>query len=335
MPADAKTPRRFCVFLRAMLLASVAISEVFLPARAASLDKEFVQGWLSPSNFYSRIQIEISQNFFFPDDNPSFTKEPGEMVVINGALLPNSFYIKFPTNAYPNGRAFVDGESDSNYWSCSEYIAYASKNPAQGGSLSNSVTRDILFHKRLLQAWTPLGFLNVEPGSFEINNAEFTAKGIDGKPIKGHFNSVDDFGRPISFTYEWDNSQRISARGEIDYLNQTNRKYECTVGLWRNNQFWKTVRVKIDELAEPNETDLTLSYKPSDFLGTTGVISRVIFESNRIRYDVLPAGELQPIDIPTENRSPSRVGWVVTVAFLVVTGVLVLRFSKNKNQQQK
>lgn len=310
-------------------------------AGAANVDPNALKSLLSPTNYYSRISLEVSRNFFLSDERPEFTQEPDEMARIEGALLPNSFFINLGSNAY--GGHLIKGESEDDYWTIgkSGAIAFASRNPQQGGTNNYIVSGSVLLQRDHLRAWLRLGMIHVSTVPLEIEGERFTGRSWSGEKLRGRFTAVTPDGFPTGFTYEFGDNPTIRAEGVIEYTDPVEHKFNCSVGLWRDERFWKRIRIQVDALTRATEADGQRYFKPSDFLAAGAVVPKLIVESNGIRNDLLPSGELRPFpgDVAAAERRHrsgflSRWGWIAPVVAALAALLWLLARSKKTKQRK-
>lgn len=320
---------------RKLLIFIIAIWVTFL--HAATLDENILKTWLSRTNFYSYIELEISQNQFLDQKDSRFTEEPSEENVrIEGALLPNSYYINIGTNAF--GKPLIYGESNDRFWCIGGFentVAFAYKDPKNGGDKTNTIARVATTFRESLRGWTQLGLVHIAAETLRINGQNFTASHWNDAAIKGRFTSIGPLGQPLGMTYEVSKPYNLRVESKIASLDLAAPKYEALIGIWLNDSFLKRFRIRVVKIINASETDSKRIFNPSDFLTTNAVIGQMIIQSNGIRYAKLPSGQLRPFpeDIPKERASKEWT-WIVAVALLVSAGLwAAMNIRKSKQTQ--
>jgi len=324
-------------YSRMTLLSTFLILTGTFRVSAGNLDTNALMAWLSPTNYYSHVRLEVSRNRFLSENRPEFTKEPGEMVQIEGALLPKSFYIKLGTNAYTPGVELINGEADSFYWQIGSGLVIENKDSAAGGGPTNFMARTIYRNKGELRGWLALGLIDIGMNPVEIRGTNFSASN-NGVTLKGHFRSIDENGFPSSFVYELsDLGDDYSAEGTVFFVDKDFRKFETFVTLRQRGRFMKRIRIRIFEYTPATAADATRVFKPTDFLKEEGTVAKFILFSNEIRYAVMPSGQLVPfkVDMPRRKGFLSHVGWIAVITGLVATSGLAWLCLRLKNRKEK
>ncbi len=301
-------------------------SGTVIASEATSLNQEAVKSWVSTNRFFSTIQLEVSRNYFLSEEDTNFTKEPEEMALVQGALLPNSFYVKYDEKAYKE--KIIQGKSDTDCWALDvgrKMLMTGSKNPALGGASTNwtRIATDKQEHR--LRDFTQFGLFYVQPGSLQINGTNFTAISSmtsSDTQIVGDFSTIDDSGIPHSFRYHFTDGRDFRFEGTFNQLDSEQGKFDCVVALWIDNNLSKKIRIRtLNGLQQADETDLGKVFRPNDFLQT----QTTLVESNHARYELLPSGKLQPYNPNTSQASSQKtIPRFVLLAFLILTSFIFL-----------
>jgi|GEM_PF-3806934 hypothetical protein len=299
-----------------------------LQARAVSIDEQVVQSWVSSSRFFSKIQIEVSRTYFFPLGAEGATN-PTEMTLVEGAILTNSFYVKYG-NAYRE--PIVQGASDRSFWYLGVVhtnLIIGSKDKRFGGAETNWTRIAALKQERQLREFTQFGLLFVRPDSLRLAGTNFTAvASITGGLIEGSFSRLDDAGIPHGFHYHFKDGggADLDFTGDFSELNTQQNEFDCTVMRENDGVLAKVVRVRtMRPLTPVSDEKAGIVFTPTNFANH---IMNTRVESNGIQYLLLSNGKLQPI--AAANKSATRpisggafMGW-----FLIANAFLFFVFYK-------
>jgi hypothetical protein len=310
-----------------------------LPASGVSINEEVVKSWASSSRFFADIEIEVSCNYFLPLNAPAFTTNPTEMTLVEGAVLPNSFYVKY-VKAYRE--PIVQGASDRDFW----YVGIAhtnliigSKDKRLGGAETNWTRLAALKQERQLREFTQFGLLFVRPDSLQFKGTAFTAiASITGGLIEGNFSMLDNAGIPHEFRYHFKDRQgvELAFSGKFTELNVQRNEFDCTVMREDDGVLAKTVRVRtVKSLTPASGENAERIFTPTDFVSH---IESTLMESNGIQYSLLPNGKWQAIATADKPVARPLSGAAFTVWFLTINIFLIFVFykiQKKKDQNQQ
>ena len=328
------------ILCKSLLICTVHLGFVG-SSNGANVDKAVVESWVSSNRYFSFLEIEISRNKFLPEGHSEFTKEPTEMVLVEGGLLPHSFYVSYDKSAY--GQRIIQGETDSDCWALeidNSIVLKGSKDAKLGGATTNWVRIATSRQKQHLRDYTQYGFVFVRPDSLQVTGTNFIAVSeVTGSGISGFFASIDESGLPHYFKYDVAGTQDYHVEGEYSELDIKQGRFDCVVAFWEGKDLLKRVRIRTKSgFRQAVGTELKRIFQPSDFIKA----KTTLIESNNVKYVLLPSGKMRP-ESESENKNSSsgkRSGvwtWLI-LANLIFFGWLLKQVAKAKqkksNQQQ-
>jgi hypothetical protein len=304
-------------------------------AEVTNIDEKTVESWVSSNRFFSHIQLEVSHNYFLPYAATNFTVEPKEMTLVEGSLLPESFYVKYGS-AYRE--PMIRGASDTDCWSLrvqDSNLVIGSKDPHLGGAKTNWTRLVTTKQQREIRDFTQFGFLFTEAGSLHIFGTNFTAiADITGGKVIGNFSSIDDLGIPHSFRYDFTERGGANLHFEVkfDKLDSKRGNFDCVITHQRDGKLAKIIRIRTVNGLEPaGEGDISRVFRPSDFLQQ---IKTTIIESNGLQYLLLSSGKLRLISgLADANQKPTS--YAAIVVFLIVNIIFLSVIIKSQTRKPK
>jgi hypothetical protein len=308
---------------------------VLIAAQTPDIDTNTVESWVSSNRFFSTIKLEVSRNYFVSDEATNFTIEPKDMVLIEGALLTNSFYIKYGEGAYKE--SIIQGVSDTDDWALSvqaKALMIGSRDTKLGGGENNWTYQATSKQANNLIGFTQFGLLYVKPGSLHISGTNFIATAIYGEQIIGDFSSMDDAGVPHSFRYHFFQAggTRLDFEGHFEKIDTKHGEFDCIIARLENGKLNRRIRIRtVESLKQADVKGLDKIFRPSDFMQ----VKTTSIESNGIQYELLPSGNLlaksNAVDsTPKTNPNKSWLIWIIipNVIFLLV----IIKLLKGKQK---
>lgn len=321
---------------RVALILTLAFGLISLQSKAGTINEETVRSWASSGRYFREIKIEVSENYFLPLNAPGFTTNPMGMTLVEGAILTNSFYVKY-------GKAYrepiVQGASDRDFWYLGlnkTNLIIGSKDIRLGGTETNWTRLATLKQERQLREFTQFGLLFIRPDSLRLVNTNFTAiASITSGPIEGNFSTIDAAGIPHEFQYHFKDGQGVNLvfKGSFSILDVQRNEFDCTISREDDGVLAKTVRIRtVSPLTPADDKNSIKNFTPSDFVDYV-MSTRV--ESNGIQYLMLPNGKLQAVAASDKPTIKPISGMVFMVWFVIANALLIFALLKMQKKRLK
>lgn len=305
------------------------------------------QAYLTNRPWVADIEYDWSRNHEFSSDP---NEKPLEGIeTFRASLQSGGYFLQYQsaTNLPPRNRLLVTGESTNDYWQITvSGIGFAPKNPAQGGSISNTIPIICAWQRQNLLDVLNLGIAGLDTASIEWSSpTNFTAnslsdEGVQAGRIQGQIEAFDQ-GLPSRLRYTntyafYKNEERVIL---YHYDNPFLPPSETTIQVWSNKKEIIDLKNVINHVSFGLGSEAEKGFLLTAFLPSSYVPARMLIQSNGLRYEIQADSGLKLWE-PTKEAmadfygivKPQHSPWIFIVFTLVGATIILMLLARKRRK---